>query len=213
MLSQVNTIVLLTISVSPEATIEPTKSTVAETSIAETTESKTSLGISLSLWVGNSPLSLLGRFISRSLSITVAVASVVLVMSSVISSMVTSVPADNINDIILLTRCDSDPPMAVVTVFISTTIETSKAAIETPKASIAQAPVAEATVSSLGLRGGFSRSHKPISRLQDSFESKTMAVVMLVLHVMMVFISEALYRYDAKECQDDLKKRDQTETL
>ena len=202
---------LLTISVSSEATVKSTKSTVAETSIAETTESKTCLGISLSIWVSNSPLSLLGRFISRSLSITVAVASEVLVMSSVIASMVTSVPRDN--DIILLTRSYSDPPVAVVTVFISTTIETSKATIETPKASIAQAPVAEATVSSLGLRGGFSRSHKPISRLQDSFESKTMAVVMLVLHVMMVFISEALYCYDAKECQDDLKKKDQTETL
>ena len=78
-----------------------------------------------------------------------------------------------------------------------------------------EAPVAKASVQStkaqscFGVRicfcNWFSRSYKSMrSRLVDSFETKSMAVVMLVLHVMMVLISEALYCYDAKDCQGNL---------
>ena len=38
------------------------------------------------------------------------------------------------------------------------------------------------------------------SRLKDSIETKTVSIVMVVLLMVMVLISEALYCYDAKEC-------------
>ena len=72
-------------------------------------------------------------------------------------------------------------------------IKTSSKATEASKTSIT-------TISSIpGLR--ISRSHKSMSsRLKDSFETKCVSIVMVVLLMMMVFISEALYCYDAKEC-------------
>ena len=75
----------------------------------------------------------------------------------------------------------------------SMTIQTSSKATEASKTSIT-------TISSIpGV--GLSRSHKSMSsRLKDSFEAKCVSIVMVVLLMMMVLISEALYCDDAQEC-------------
>ena len=73
----------------------------------------------------------------------------------------------------------------------SMTVQTASKATEASKTSI---------VSSIpGV--GLSRSHKSVSsRLKDSSETECVSIVMVVLLMMMVLISEALYCYDAKEC-------------